>query len=316
MYTPDGESHSARAHAKVNLALSVGPPLSEGPHRGYHPLCGLSACIDLCDEITLAHADHTGLDIDWAADALCPSPIDWADETDLCWRAIAALENETKRPLPTTIRVRKRIPVGGGLGGGSSDAATTLRLARDLHQLSIPPERLARIGAGLGADVPYFLDEGLDAGLDAGLDDRPPTGAPRPAIVSGIGERCERLDSFSGRLILLLPGFGCPTPEVYRAFDEAPMSLDERRIRDIASLANREGIANVDRDLFNDLRAPAARVRPELAKLIERAQARLHAPVHMSGSGSTLFALRGEHTPDTAQLGERLGVACIPATFA
>src|SRR6185295_18407432 len=122
----------------VNLALSVGPPLPAGdPRAGMHPIASWMHAIDLCDEVWITRlvTGASRLDIAWADDAPRPSPIDWPSEKDLAFRAHRLLEGDTGRALPAAIRIAKRIPVGGGLGGGSSDAAATLLALNDLFAL-------------------------------------------------------------------------------------------------------------------------------------------------------------------------------------
>ncbi|MBL8990350.1 MAG: hypothetical protein JNJ48_02085 [Phycisphaerae bacterium] len=283
-----------RAHAKINLALSVGPA---SPPQGYHPIASWFCCIDLCDELSLrrlpegAPSVHA---IGWAADAPRPSPIDWPAERDLAVRAHRALEAHAGRPLPLELKLDKRIPVGGGLGGGSSDGAAMLGAVDRLFDLRLGVPTLARLGASLGSDVPFFLDDGGGLGAPA-----------RPALVEGFGERLERLSppAPGGWAVLVIPPFGCPTGPVYRAYDAAPTRLDAQRIRD---LIGRSRGAPVDRsaELFNDLAEPAARVEPRLAELQRRLRLGLDLPVHVTGSGSTLFALAASGR-DAADLARR-----------
>src|SRR5262249_27127024 len=161
-------------------------------------------------------------------------------EKDLAARAHSLLEREAGRPLPAVIRVIKRVPVGGGLGGGSSDAAAALLATNEAFGLALSLERLSTLSRELGSDVAYFLD------------DRSP---PRPAVVEGLGDRIRRLAPAAGELLLLIPPFGCPTGEVYRAFDAQPAHpLRDQDIRDLASEPLRPAA------LFNDLTPAAAKV--------------------------------------------------------
>ena len=273
-----------RAHAKVNLALAVGPPLppSAGTHAGFHPICSWMHAIDLFDELTLTRLPNhepSRHEIVWATDAPRPSPIDWLIEKDLCVRAHRAVERLTGRDLPLHLALRKRTPVGGGLGGGSSDAAATIRALNTLFDLNLSPQAQLDIARSLGSDVAFFLAAPS------------PLAPPPPAIVSGLGERLEPLTPVPGCLLLILPPMGCPTGPVYRAFDAAPAGpLNEARVRAIAARAAREARVP-DADLFNDLAAPAFSVTPGLEPIRDAAARALPRPVHVTGSGSTLFAI-------------------------
>lgn len=124
------------------------------------------------------------------------------DDSNLVLRAWRLLEAEVGRPLPTQLRLEKRIPHGAGLGGGSSDAAAALRLGNALFSLGLPEATLLRLAAQLGSDVPLFLLGGTVLGLDR-------------------GERVMPLGSLPLEPILLVhPGIHVPTPSVYRALAE------------------------------------------------------------------------------------------------
>ncbi|MCC6230758.1 MAG: hypothetical protein IT432_16220 [Phycisphaerales bacterium] len=261
-----------RAFAKLNLSLAVGPAIEGGPKKGFHPIASLFAPIDLADEVEVI-AGASGLDVAWASDAPRPTPIDWSAETDLAMRALAALEARVGCDpgvgLNVGLRVRKRIPVGGGVGGGSSDAAATLIAVNEACGLGLSRAELRAIGATLGSDVPFFVD-----------DDDP----PRASIVTGLGDSIDRVEvSFTERLspVLIIPRFGCPTGEVYRVFDRAPTrGVDEARVR--------RGDPD---DLFNDLQSAAELVRPELRAIRHDAGVACGARAHLTGSGSCLFVL-------------------------
>lgn len=264
-----------RAPAKVNLALSVGAPDPQGPHPGWHPLASYMTCLDLFDLVTVTPSDSTNYHIVWTPDAPKPTPIDWPLKNDLAVRAHRALEASISHRLPCSIVVEKKIPVGSGLGGGSSDAAATLLALRDAFTLPLDDSFLAAIGAKLGSDVPFFTDH-----------------HHRPAIVSGFGETVKRfatsetLEKTGDTLLLVIPPFGCETPAVYNAFDTLGPSGPPQHQRLSQFAAD-----PMNPDLwFNDLQPAAERVEPRLRAVRLAADAASGLRFVLTGSGSTLIA--------------------------
>ncbi|MBX3410449.1 MAG: hypothetical protein KF859_11255 [Phycisphaeraceae bacterium] len=272
---------SLAAHAKINLCLSVGGPV---PPRNFHPIASLFVCIDLHDTLTiepLPGGSESIHEISWAPDAPRPTPIDWPREKDLAVRAHRALEALARRPLPVRMTLHKRIPVGGGLGGGSADAGAALIAIRDAFSLPFSHHDLRTIGAALGSDVPFFVD------------DHP--GPPRAAVVSGFGEEIERLNApLAGDMLLAVPPFGCPTPAVYKAFDADPARIasapDRARVVACAEALSRKDTPLHMVDLFNDLGSPAEAVSPALAQLRAHLSTAYATMFHITGSGSCMFA--------------------------
>jgi 4-diphosphocytidyl-2-C-methyl-D-erythritol kinase len=271
-------SHTRRAHAKLNLVLSVGPPEPPGSvYPGWHPIASWMVALDLCDEVRiepLGKGDASSFTVRFADDAPRPSAIDWAIEKDLGWRAHRALEGHVGHPIPTRIEVLKRIPVGAGLGGGSSNASAVLVGLNVAHGLGVGTPELARLGAALGSDVPFFIDEEREIA--------------RPALVMHMGERLERLDPVHAEVVLIVPPFGCATPAVYRAFDDLLGSggtgVREAQVRAIATHHVLDpGV------LFNDLERAACTIAPELGRLKAHATLASGLPVHLTGSGSAMF---------------------------
>jgi len=198
----------APAAAKVNLALIVGPPRDDGKHE----VLTVLQRIDLVDRLELAEAPE--LRVEGFAD-------DWLVATALRELARGAGTEPRWR-----VRIEKRIPVAAGLGGGSSDAATALRLANATLPEPLPAEELRRIAAGLGADIPFFLADG-------------------PQLGSGNGSELEPLDLPQDFwVVVLLPrGAGkSSTGDVYAAFDarKGPAGWAERRQHLLDQLANVE----------------------------------------------------------------------------
>jgi 4-diphosphocytidyl-2-C-methyl-D-erythritol kinase len=165
--------------------------------------------------------------------------------------------------------VEKRIPVGGGLGGGSADAAAMLHGLNRLFELGLSVDELAEIAEPLGSDVPFLVHGGS-------------------AIVAGLGERVERLPAIETLdAVLILPEISCPTGAVYRCFDELrpDASVDEGRVRGLPLSALTAHTP------FNDLADPACHLHAELGRLREELADAVGVPIHVSGSGSTLFLI-------------------------
>lgn len=307
-----GPSVAVLAPAKLNLALAVGAPLTAGPKVGFHPIASWFVSTSLTDElrvVRLSENSRSSYDIRFAPDTPKPSPIDWPVEKDLCVRAHRLVERHVARALPIQLTLEKRIPVGGGLGGGSSDAAAALVAIDRLYDLKLGFPTLRALSQELGSDIAYFLDEqGLVPDADT---NRPQSAAssqrlalrPRPALVTGCGEVIERLPSRElPHALLLVPPFGCPTGPVYKAFDalltaSGGTSYDEFAVRSAIRSWSESG--RVDNALLgNALAAPACQVEPRLLAMLKSLSRSLPSPVHVTGSGSTMFTLlEPEHDP-------------------
>ncbi len=277
--------------AKLNLALSVGPPSSDGDHR----LASWMVPISLVDDLEVAAADgdeSPRLDVAAAEDAPTAVHVDWSADADLASSAHRVLAEHAGRPLPAHVRIRKRIPAGAGLGGGSTDAAGVLRTLAALFETETTDAQLAWLARSLGSDVPFFLGDG-------------------PAVVTGTGEAVERTPAASGHLVLIPTGLFCPTGAVYRAFDAmgGAEAVDEAAIRRLATAGAPSGD-----DLFNDLAAAAERVEPALADARRRCRDVLGRPVHITGSGSALFSVAADEATardDANRLRRDAGVTAV-----
>jgi len=253
--------------AKLNLALSVGAARPDG----YHPIASWMLAVDLCDELRLDRLD-TGpsrFDLDWATDAPQPSAIDWPVDKDLTCRAHRLLESHTGCALPVGVRLAKRIPVGAGLAGGSSNGAAMLAALNDLFDLQLSRQTLIHLAMQLGSDLAFFFTAGS-------------------AIVTGRGETLDEAPlTRSAHFVLVLPALHCPTGAVYRAFDETcpDAAVDEPAVREVH--ADR-------RDPFNDLAAPACDVEPRLDDLRRSIASRVDRAVHVTGSGAGLFIVAAD----------------------
>lgn len=272
------------APAKINLLLHVGPRRSDG----YHQVESLVAQVDLCDRVVVAERFDGQIRLS-CDDATVP-----ADTTNLAWRAAALLRTRFAVTRGADIRLEKHIPAGAGLGGGSSDAAATLRLLRELWELPVGDAGLAELAAELGSDVPLFL-------------------APPLAVLRGRGERVEPFDGvLRGFAVLVLPALHCATAAVYAALPPPTQRPDRpgvdslladlRRARSTGGLA----LEALSFRLYNDLTEPALRVEPRLRTLLTQVEELVARPVHLTGSGAALFTLHDDRR-SAAELAAKLG---------
>ncbi len=270
-YPPGGvpDRITIQAPAKLNLALSVGPADDEG----MHPICSWMVTVDLFDELDVTRLAPDRLSryaIFWHEDAKRRTEIDWSVTRDLAVRAHLTLENHVGRRLPVQMKLQKRIPVGGGLGGGSSNAGAMLRATNALYDLSLSVDDLCEIASGLGSDVPFFVRGGS-------------------AIVEGLGERIEPKTAVRQlHAVVVFPKVSCPTGQVYCMFDE----LESRALRPGAVRALVDSLSPEQPDgLFNDLAAAAVRLAPSLEAHLAQLSKLAERPAHVAGSGSSIFVV-------------------------
>jgi 4-diphosphocytidyl-2-C-methyl-D-erythritol kinase len=237
----------------------------------------LFAPLDLGDEVEVAVSESTALEVEIELEGA--SEAIPADATNLAYRAAEAFAEDAGLNCRIGLRIEKRLPAGAGLGGGSSDAGAVLRALRDLFPGALDESRLAELALELGADVPFFLD-------------------PRPAMVSGIGERLEALDGLPSLPVLLAnPGVALATADVFRTFAAIQPALTKsapnRRIPPLPGTTGPgwtfAGAAGLS--LENDLEPIAVRLCPPIARLQRQIRAAGAQAVGMSGSGATVYGL-------------------------
>jgi 4-diphosphocytidyl-2-C-methyl-D-erythritol kinase len=254
------------APAKINLFLHVGDKRADG----YHNICSLAAFADVGDVIGAAPSDTLTLTTTGAfAGALAGD-----DDDNLVLRAARTLQDWAKaadrRADGARLTLQKDLPVASGIGGGSTDAAATLKLLNGLWQLHAGAGDLARIGANLGADVPVCLLAGA-------------------ALMEGIGDRLTPLADLP-RLpaILVNPRISVMTADVFRALDRrtgvaAPQRATGRSPREFAAWLKASR---------NDLQEPASGIAPTILNAITEISATNGCLLaRMSGSGATCFGL-------------------------
>lgn len=258
----------ARASGKVNLCLFVGAPRADG----LHPLVSVVQPLTLADELTLAPAPD-GARCD---EVVCPG----VEGPNLAARALAAFRAATGWDAPPQrLTVDKRVPVAGGMGGGSADAAATLRLAAHAAG-GADPALLHELAVGLGSDVPALLAGGR-------------------VLMTGAGEHVRPLDAAEPFGVVIVPStHALSTPEVYGAFDrgERPRSAEE--------LATLERAVDplAPEYLHNDLQAAARALFPAIGDALDAVAGAGAQAAVVTGSGPTVFGMfAGSQGPARAQ---------------
>jgi 4-diphosphocytidyl-2-C-methyl-D-erythritol kinase len=234
------------AAAKLNLFLHVTGRRADG----YHELQTLFQLIDLCDTIAITVREDGAIE-------RAAGPPEVAPEADLAVRAAQVLKRATGSGLGATLSVHKRIPLGGGLGGGSSDAATVLLALNELWGARLSLPELASLGLPLGADVPVFIQGSS-------------------AFGEGIGERLTPVTLPPRWYLIIHPGLGISTREVF----QSPELTRNSPLSTIRALLDSGG--------RNDCEAVVRARAPEVAEALDwLAQ---FAPAHLTGTGSCVFA--------------------------
>jgi 4-diphosphocytidyl-2-C-methyl-D-erythritol kinase len=245
--------HHCPAPAKLNLFLHVTGRRDDG----YHLLQSVFQLIDLCDELHFDLRDD-GRIVRTTDIAGVPGDIDLIVRAARLLQAAAAERGMT---VPgADIAIDKRLPMGGGIGGGSSDAATTLIVLNHLWHTGLTRAELMALGLQLGADVPFFL-------------------LGQNAFVEGIGERLTPMTTPESWFVLVHPGVSVPTPIIFQS-KELTRNTNVVRIADFSTHLPVYG--------KNDLQAVAARAFPPVADALKWLSD--HGDARMTGSGACVFA--------------------------
>lgn len=233
------------APAKLNLFLQVTGRRADG----YHDIQTLFQLIDFCDELQFEVLDSAKI-------VRADSDYGVAEPEDLVVRAAKLLQAETGTRSGARIAVRKHIPLGAGLGGGSSDAATALLVLNDLWQCGLDVGELARLGLALGADVPVFIHG-------------------RTALASGVGERLIPVELGQRHYLLVFNELRISTAEIFS---------HPQLIRDSSPISLSMALAGGGK---NDCEAVVVQMYPEFESLLRELGA--WGQPRMTGTGSCIF---------------------------
>jgi len=257
-----------KSRAKVNLGLWVGRRRADG----FHDIITIIAPVELADVIGISRT-QTGIEV------TCDSPAVPSGRGNLAHQAAAAFMQAAQVNAGCRIRIAKRIPVGGGLGGGSSNAATVLAGLNRLFDTPLSPRRLRHIGASLGSDVPAFLMNG-------------------PCIARGRGEKLRRIRLPHLDLLLCFPGYPISTAWAYTELDRLRADGQGLTRPTISPKILRAGLRRNEPDtvaaqLSNSFEPAVFRRHPALGRAKELLLRQGALAASLSGSGSTVYGLVG-----------------------
>jgi 4-diphosphocytidyl-2-C-methyl-D-erythritol kinase len=251
-----------RAPAKINLGLHV---LRRRPD-GYHDIETVLHRIDWADTVRAAPADTLSM--------TCSDPALPTTPDNLCLQAAHRLAKAFDVTAGATLHLDKQVPYGAGLGSGSSDAAATLRLLSELWELAPPPHALHDIGASIGSDVPFFLQ------------DEP------AAYATGRGDQLSPLTSddapfrLSAPVLIVAPEAHVSTPDAY-----AQVTPSAAGRPSLPGLVKTEDLPRWGTALINDFEAPVAAAEPAVAATLRTLRTTDAGYVSLSGSGGAAYAV-------------------------
>jgi 4-diphosphocytidyl-2-C-methyl-D-erythritol kinase len=252
-----------KAFAKVNYALDVLGLRADG----YHEVSTVMQSISLADELELRRAAG-GFDLSLEPEEVAIGPQE-RNTTYLAWKALQRLTGEE---FPVKLTLRKEIPTGAGLGGGSADAAAVLVGLNELFSLGLQVDELRGIGARIGADVPFCISGGT-------------------ALGEGIGEILTPLPAPPAHLLVVAkPPGSADTAGIYRAYDEAKTE-STNSVKPVVSALCSNSLPALAAAVGNDLAPVTKGIIPEVAKLERTLLASRALGASMSGSGTAVYGI-------------------------
>ena len=264
----------ARAPAKLNLALHVGPLRTDG----FHEIAIVYQAVDLYDEVTAEAGPDGVVSVETRDGAGGPVAGVDDDERNLAVRAALALQSRLGVRDGVHLRVRKQIPVAGGMAGGSADAAAALVACNRLWGLGADASMLAELAAGLGSDVPFALLGGT-------------------AVGTGRGERLVPVAAGRTSWVVVTSPLGLSTAEVYAETDRQLVDVSPPAVNPaLVAALEREDLAAAAPLLHNDLQPAALRFRPTLAAIIDAGRDAGAVAGLLTGSGPTVVLLAPAET--------------------
>ena len=255
--------YKTRACAKLNLYLGVQPRRADG----YHDLSTVFQTVDVCDQVSLTVHDRGGISLK------CNWPYLPTDSRNLAFRAAELFFAHSGKENPGIyINIKKEIPVGAGMAGGSTDAAAVLQLLNRAFGYPLCKKDMLALGLQLGADVPFCLLGGT-------------------MLAEGVGEKLSPLpDMPDCGIVVCKPNFSVATKKSYELFDNSPIQPEPGVDKMQQALAAGD-LNTLCANLFNSLEAPVVEAYPAIGTLVARLQGLGALGARMTGSGAACFGI-------------------------
>jgi len=264
--------YRTKAYGKINLYLRITGKREDG----YHTLETVFQSVSLCDQVSIIVHRNGGISL------RCNRPYIPRDERNIAYKAAlaffdaAGIENSG-----LYINIKKVIPVGAGMAGGSTDAAAVLQLLNRAYNEPLSEVELLRLGLTLGADVPFCMQGGA-------------------ALATGIGEELSPLPPVPDcHIVICKPSVSVSTKAAYQLVDEAGEGITAP-LGDITAAMERRDLRRIADSMANDFEAPIAAVHPEITQIRQALLQTGAIGAMMTGSGSAVFGLFGRMQPAAA----------------
>jgi 4-diphosphocytidyl-2-C-methyl-D-erythritol kinase len=251
------------AFAKINLGLSVLGRRDDG----YHEIRTVFQTVTLQDRLTFEPTTDGRLEL------TCTDPSIPTDESNLVLRAASTLRKRYGVNSGARVKLEKNIPAGGGLGGGSSDAAATLLALASLWNLKTDARELSELGARLGADVPFFLNGGTALGTGTGTDITPLE------------------DAAKMHLVVVTPDVHVSTAEAYKALGAPALTKDDALVNLSVSRTEADLPDSLCDVMSNDFEAVVVGLHPEIGRARDALVGAGTVRASLSGSGSSVYGV-------------------------
>ena len=250
-----------RANAKINLSLDICGILD----NGYHSVSMLMQSVELCDIVSIEKSDDISVQTD--------NPLIPDGKENIAYRACELMINEYKIPHGFSIKIKKNIPVAGGMAGGSTDAAAVMRGINEICNLDLSNEKLMELALFLGADVPFCIQK-------------------KPALAEGVGEKLTPIKGLSKDLYILLinPNILISTKEIYGKIDYKKC-FNIVNNEALISALNEKKLEKAAPHMINVMQSVTEEICPEIGAIINRLYENGADVALMSGSGATCYGI-------------------------
>lgn len=256
---------SRLSHTRITLALDIIQKHTDGPLKGYHELNTVKHQIELADTIQVESSKERNI--------VCQNPLVPCDSKNICWKVVDLFKEKFKISSDVNITIEKRIPVMGGMAGGSANAATVMLMLNDLWGLGLDKFSMCNLARELGMDIPFFF-----YGYSA--QDSETTGSLQQVETD-----------IKATFVIAIPEFGVSTKDAYGQLDYSVIAKDLEKTERVKDALIKNDIVALGKNMHNDFEISVFKSYPKLYDIKTKLAQMGCLGVTMSGSGSTIVGL-------------------------